>query len=281
MTVRRLTTPEEFRASEEVQREAWGFSTDSPVPAPIQRAIADNGGLVLGAFVTTELVGVSLGFLGREGAKLFHYSHITGVRPRFQNRRIGRALKLAQRDEVLRQGLDEVRWTFDPLQSRNAFLNVRVLGGTPDLYLPRYYGTMGDAINEGLETDRLRLVWRLHDPRVVARVAGTRPGPSDDREAVERSSPLLETAIGPAGLRRPGRVLPPTAERLHLEVPADLATVRTRDRGSPRRWREATREAFSTAFAAGYRVDDFVVLTQSGERRSFYLLERTGSGGAA
>ena len=276
-----MTTPEEFRAAEEVQREAWGFSTDSPVPAPMQRAIADNGGLVLGAFATGELVGVSLGFLGREGATLFHYSHITGVRPRLQNRQVGRTLKLAQRNEVLRQGLEEVRWTFDPLQSRNAFLNVRVLGGTPDRYLPRYYGAMGDAINEGLETDRLRLVWRLNDPRVVARVAGERPGAADDQEAVRRASALLETAIGPAGLRRPGRVFPPTAEHLHLEIPTDLATVRDRDRGSPRRWREATREAFSVAFAAGYRVDDFVVLTHAGERRSFYLLERRRGSNAA
>lgn len=276
LALRRLGTPEEFRASEDLQRSAWGMSSDSPVPAAIQRAMADNGGLVLGAFGGNELVGLSLGFLGREGAKLFHYSHITAVLPEWQNRHVGRALKLFQREEVLRQGLDEIRWTFDPLQSRNARLNVRELGGIPDRYHVRYYGSMGDAINEGLETDRLRLVWSLRDPRVVARAGGARPTAAEDEERWKGSAPLVETAVGPSGLRRPARVHPPTAPAVHLEVPYDLASVRTRDQGSTRRWRELTREAFNLAFSSGYRVVDFAVLAVGGERRSFYFLARAG-----
>ncbi len=281
VSLRRLETSEEFRASEEVQRAAWGMSSDSPVPAAIQRAIADNGGLVLGAFAGTALVGLSLGFLGREGPKLFHYSHITAVRPEWQNRHVGRSLKRFQREEVLAQGLDEIRWTFDPLQSRNAFVNVRELGGVPDRYFVRYYGPMGDAINEGLETDRLRLVWSLRDRRVTDRLEGRRPTPAEDEERGHATTPLLETAVGPTGLRRPARVRPPVETRLALEVPADLGSVRARDQGSARRWREATREAFTLACASGYRVDDFAVLAVGGERRGVYFLSRPEESGGA
>jgi predicted GNAT superfamily acetyltransferase len=275
--LQRLETPEECRAVEEVQRAAWGFATDGPVPAAIQRAIAHNGGLLLGAFEGAQLIGFALGFLGREGPKLYHYSHMTAVRPEAQNRHVGFALKVFQRQEVLRQDLSEVRWTFDPLQSKNALLNVRRLGGVPDRYYPRYYGMMADAINEGLETDRLRLIWPLNDPRVVARLGGRLPAPADDGSRYRSSSALVETVIGPSGLRRPGTVRPPVGPRLHLEIPYDLGSVRSRDPGGSRRWRELTREAFTAALEAGYRVDDFAVVPLAGERRSFYFFVRDGA----
>jgi predicted GNAT superfamily acetyltransferase len=274
VALRRVETVEEYRAVEEVQREAWGFTTDAPVPTPILRAINDNGGLLLGAFSGPKMIGFALGFLAREEEKLFHYSHMTAVRPSRQHRHVGLALKARQREEVLGEGLDEVRWTYDPLQSKNAGFNVRRLGGVPDRYLPRYYGTMADAINEGLDTDRVRLVWRLRDPKVEERLHGHVPSPADDLARLERSESLIETALGPSGLRRPVAVRTPTTANVCLEIPVDLSSVRARDLGGTRRWREATREAFTRAFAEGYAVDDFAVVSVGNERRSFYFLDR-------
>ena len=279
--MRRVETIEEYRAVEEVQRDAWGFTTDAPVPSPILRAINDNGGLVLGAFAGREMVGFTLGFLAREEGKLFHYSHMTAVRPPWQKQRIGFGLKTRQREEVLKDGLDEIRWTYDPMQCKNASLNVRALGGAPDRYLPHYYGPMADAINEGLDTDRVRLVWRLRDARVEARLRGELPRPADDIAVWDRSEKLIETVVGPSGLRRPVTVRAPSSPVVSLEIPADLASLRSRDPGSTRHWREATREAFLRAFAEGYAVDDVAVVTIGNERRCFYLLElRPGSHGA-
>jgi len=279
--IHRLESPEEYRAVEAVQREAWGFTSDSPVPAPIQRAINDNGGLVLGAFAGSELIGFTFGFVGREEGKLFHYSHMTAVRPPWQNRHVGLALKSRQREEVLRQGLDEVRWTYDPLQSKNAGLNVRRLGGRPDRYLPHYYGVMADAINQDLETDRVRLVWQLNDPRVEERLRGHLPLPTNEEDRLRSSEPLIETARGPNGVRQPMALRAPSSLSLNLEIPADLASARARDRDEARHWREATREAFMRALAAGYTVDDFAVVSLGDERRSFYFLERRPEAGAA
>lgn len=279
---RRLDKPEEFRAVEEVQRSAWGLVEEPPVPSPIQRAMQDHGGLVLGAFADIYLAGFALGFLGWDGKSLYHYSHMTAVRPEYQNHHVGFRLKAFQRDEVLRQGLSEVRWTFDPLQSRNAFLNVRRLGVRPVRYLVHYYGQMGSEVNRGLETDRLQVSWPLAEPRVERRLAGELPSPADDARRVGAASAIVETEVGPNGLRVPKAVGEPNGPEAHLEVPFDLGALREHEPEALRLWRHATRDAFRAAFDTGYAVDDFAVVSKEHERRSFYLLRREGpSPGAA
>jgi predicted GNAT superfamily acetyltransferase len=277
--VRRVEEAGEFLAVEAVIREAWGPGSEPAVPASLQRAMQDNGGLVLGAYDGARLVGFTLGFLGRENGALFLYSHMTAVRPDAQDQRVGRALKRAQREAALAMGLLEVRWTFDPMQSRNAHFNVRTLGGVPDRYLVRYYGEMRDALNAGLETDRLRLVWELRAPRVADRLDGATPSDAEDRRRWEGAQSLVDSVPGPHGTRRPLAVRAPTDPTAHLEIPHDLAGVRGLGSETLVAWRTATRAAFVAAFEAGYRVDDFVVLRDGAEARSFYLLSRLPGGG--
>lgn len=271
---RRLESTEEFRAVVEVERDAWGLTADNTVPAPILRAFQDNGGLVLGAFEGPRLVGFTMGFLGREEGATFLYSHMTAVRRELQNRGLGLELKLYQREEALAEGLEEIRWTFDPLESRNAQLNIRRLGGLPDRYLPHYYGALEDSLNEGLETDRFRLVWRIASPRVRERIAAPPADPAHDLEEWKASIPLCETALRPSGARFPFRAHAPEGPLVNVEIPADLGRLKTADPGSARHWRAVTREAFRGALDRGYRVDDFASLRIDREPRSFYLLRR-------
>lgn len=275
---RRLTKPEEFRAVEEVQREAWGLTEEPPVPAPMQRALQDNGGLVIGAFADIYLAGFSLGFLGWDGADLFHYSHMTAVRPEYQNHQVAFRLKSFQRDEVLAAGLPTIRWTFDPLQSKNAYLNVRKLGVRPDRYLVHYYGTMGSSVNRELETDRLRVVWELTSPRVDERMKGTRPTPEADLERVGRAQALLTTETADSGLRVPAAVEDPTKAEATIEIPFDLGLIRQHEPEAVRRWRHATRDAFQAALDVGYAIDDFAVVRLEHEKRAFFLLRRGADG---
>ncbi len=272
---RPVQKPEEFRAVEEVQRIAWGLQEEPPVPSPIQRAMQDNGGLVLGAFADIHLAGFCLGFLGWDGETLYHYSHMTAVRPEYQNHRLGFRLKLYQRERVQAQGLSLVRWTFDPLQSRNAFLNVRRLGVEIDGYFVHYYGQMGSEVNRGVESDRARVAWRIATPRVEERLGGRAPSAEQDAERLRRSSPTIETDLGESGLRVPVAVSEPTAPEVHLEIPFDLATLREHEPGALGTWRHASRDAFRAALDAGYAVDDFAVVSQEHERRSYYFLTRT------
>jgi predicted GNAT superfamily acetyltransferase len=271
---RAIQKPEEFRAVEEVQRLAWGLVEEPPVPAPLQRALQDNGGLVLGAFADIHLAGFALGFMGWDGEGLYHYSHMTAVRPEYQNHRLGFRLKRFQRDEVLRQGLTAIRWTFDPLQSRNAFLNVRRLGAEVDRYLVHYYGQMGSEVNRGMESDRVRVTWRISTPSVEDRLAGRTPTPEEDVRRLEASAAIVETELGETGLRVPSTVVEPAEDRVHLEVPFDLATLREHDPKAAMTWRHATRDAFRAALDAHYAVHDFAVVSRAHERRSFYFLTR-------
>ncbi|MCI4344244.1 MAG: hypothetical protein L3J87_01270 [Thermoplasmata archaeon] len=269
---RRLDKPEEFRAVEGLQREAWGMGEEVPVPTALERAVQDNGGLVLGAFTDIHLAGFCFGFLGWDGEVLYHYSHMTAVRPPYQNHHLGARLKAFQREEVLRQGLATIRWAFDPLLSRNAHLFVRRLGARPDRYLVHYYGQLDSEANRGLETDRLRVIWELRNPAVERRLEGTLPTPEEDRQRLTASSALVTTEPAESGLRVPTEVTEPTGSPAHLEIPFDLALVRQHEPSKLRTWRHAARDAFRGALDLGYLVDDFAVISTEHERRSYYFL---------
>jgi chorismate synthase len=272
---RRLEKPEEFRQVEEVERAVYGAeSTSPPLPVPLLRALQDNGGLVLGAFADIYLAGFAVSLLGWDGTVLYHYSHLTAVRPEYRNHHLGFQLKSFQRDEVLKLGLAEVRWAFDPLQSRTAWLQVRRLGARPDRYYSHYYGQLADALNEGVETDRMRAVWAISSPEVEARIGGRYPSAADDQKRWAQSSAIVETEPGESGIRVPKAVAEPTGTTAHLEIPFDLALVRQHEPKSLRRWRHATRDAFRAASDLGYVVDDFAVVSAEHERRSFYFLRR-------
>jgi predicted GNAT superfamily acetyltransferase len=276
---RRLGKPEEFRQVEEVEHAVGGpASTDSTLPVPLLRALQDNGGLVLGAFADIYLAGFAASLIGWDGVTLYHYSHLTAVRPEYQNHHLGFRLKAFQRDEVLKLGLHEIRWAFDPLQSRAAWLSVHRLGARPDQYYPHYYGQLTDEANQGLETDRVRAVWAIASPAVEARMSGRSPAPEEDRQRWAASSAIVESEPGETGIRVPTAVGEPSGESAHLEIPFDLALVRQHEPTALRRWRHAARDAFRAATDLGYVIDDFSVVSTGHERRSFYFLTRAPAG---
>jgi predicted GNAT superfamily acetyltransferase len=274
---RRLQKPEEFRAAEELQREALGMGEEHPTPVTVQRAFQDEGGQVLGAFADIYLAGVTMGFLGWDGGQLFHFTQSTVVRPEYQNHHVGFQLNAFLREEVLQQGLPLIRGLIDPLQSRAARLSLRRLGAVPDRYYTHHYGKLDAEFDRGLETDRLRLSWELSAPATEARIAGKVPSAEEDLARHGRSSAFLETELSDEGVRRPTVVSEPEGAEAHLEIPFDIGVIRENAPALLRPWRHAVRDAFRAAFDLGYRADDFVVLNLEHERRSFYLLTRHGS----
>ncbi len=270
--IRRLEKPEEFRQVDEVHRSVYGSDATDAVPTGLQRAVQDNGGIVLGGFVDIHLAGFAVAFLGWDGAALYEYIHSAAVRPEYQNHHLGHDLFTSLRQEVLQLGLSEVRLAFDPLQSRNAWLFVRRLGGLPDRYFHHYYGQMADPVNRGIESDRVRLVWSLAHPRVEQRLAGTYPTAAEDEARWASATPLIRTEPGESGLRLPVEVQEPEKPVAHLEIPFDLGLVREHEPEALRRWRHATRDAFRAAADLGYVVDDFAVVSVEHERRSVYFL---------
>jgi predicted GNAT superfamily acetyltransferase len=271
---RRLEKPEEFRQAEELQRAVLGTEAVGVVPAPLARSIQDHGGLVLGAFADIYLAGCTVSTIGWDGTLLYHYSHVTAVRPEYRNHHLGFRLKTFQREEVLRLGLSEIRWVFDPLVSRNAWLYVRRLASVPERYLPHYFGQLPESGDAGTETDRLRTRWELASPRVEARLAAAESSPTEERARWTGAEPMVETEPGESGLRLPTAVVEPAGPNAHLEIPFDLSLVRQHEPAGVRRWRHAVRDAFRIALDLHYAVDDFTVVSVDHERRGFYLLSR-------
>jgi len=165
MHIRDIETLEEMRAAEELQKEAWGIEDLDIVPATQFVAARAAGGQLLGAFDGKTLAGFVYGFVGLDRGRTVHHSHLLAVKPSYRNQQIGYQLKLAQRDRVLAQGIEEMHWTFDPLQSLNAHLNFHKLGVFSDSYKIDFYGPETAENLRGVGTDRLWVTWMLSGKR--------------------------------------------------------------------------------------------------------------------
>ncbi|MCB0102731.1 MAG: GNAT family N-acetyltransferase [Anaerolineales bacterium] len=276
--IRLIETPDELHEVEELQRLVWPGSETDIVPMHMMITVAHNGGLVLGAFEEEKLIGFVYGFPGLEttpdGPRPKHCSHQMGIHPEYRDGGIGFSLKRAQWQMVRHQGLDHMTWTYDPLLSRNARLNISKLGAVCTTYRESEYGEMRDGINAGLPSDRFQVDWWINSRRVEKRLSKS-PRPPLTLRHVYRSgvkffyTPQTRTD----GLIVPPEHLPPFEERLLLaEIPVDFPGLKAKDFALGRDWRFFTRELFETAFAKNYIVTDFVFDANEGNPRGLYVL---------
>ena len=161
MEIREIRRRDELLAVEKLQQEVWGCNDLEVVPALHMIAALQVGAIVVGAFDGGSLIGFAYGFPGFEGEHRVIHSDMLAVRSSWRDRGIGRALKLAQREGALARGVDRITWTFDPLQTRNAFLNFEKLGVVADRYLRDFYGQTSSPLHAG-GTDRLWVTWHLN-----------------------------------------------------------------------------------------------------------------------
>ena len=180
-TIRLIETPEEMRLVEELQRVVWPDSETDVVPLHMLITAVHNGGLVLGAFVEEKMIGFVFGFPGLDttpdGPRPKHCSHMMGIHPDHRDGGVGFALKRAQWQMVRHQGLDHITWTYDPLLSRNAYLNIAKLGAVCVTYRRSEYGDMRDGLNAGLPSDRFQVDWWINTQRVQKQTGQTSRAP--------------------------------------------------------------------------------------------------------
>lgn len=278
-----LVTSNDFKAAERLQQAVWTGSDVEVVPLHLLLTIGRNGGLVLGAWDGDALVGYLLGFLGTDQTssesvattRLKHCSHQLGVHPDYRDRRIGYRLKLAQREVVLKQGLQLATWTYDPLETRNANLNLRRLGGIVREYKRNYYGEMEDDLNAGLPSDRFQVEWWLASHRVRERVEGTRPPVSLEQYRSAELRVVNPSAGWETGLLQPGSKSVELGDAMLalVEVPTNFQEIKSADPQLALKWRLHTRAVFEGVFTAGYMLTDFVVDKESETGpRGFYVL---------
>jgi predicted GNAT superfamily acetyltransferase len=269
-----LESPEEMTSVEELQRAVWPGSETDVVPAHLMITAVHNGGIVIGAYVDDLLVGFVFGFPGIEftpdGPRPKHCSHTMGIHPDRRDSGIGFALKRAQWQMVRHQGLDHITWTYDPLLSRNAYLNIAKLGAVCNTYHRSEYGDMRDGLNAGLPSDRFQVDWWINTRRVERRL-GRRPRRPLRLENFSKAElqPLYSLQPQAGNWLRPPEHLSSLNGKLALaEIPSDFPALKDADFALARDWRFFSRELFETAFAQGYLVTDFVY----DHSRSLYVL---------
>ena len=259
---------EACRATVPIQEEVW--SGDVVVPPQLLLAVAHNGGFVALGYADGDErpAGFVFGFLGIYDYHFRHHSHMLAVRAPHRELGIAVALKEAQRDHCLDQGIDTVAWTMDPLEARNARFNFAKLGAFARTYERDFYGTMPDKLNEGLPSDRLYVEWRIATDRADKRLRGADPVPLLD-DAEREGVRYLLRAEGD----RPGKA-EAAGDDSHLlvEIPADIQRIKANDRALALAWRHAVRDALEPAFAAGYAAVE--MLRSSDATRGAYLLVR-------
>ena len=245
--IRRPRNQDEFRKLVEVQIKTWNPSVTDAVGHRIMKAIDDNGGIVLGAFDDKgNALGYSLAFLAEENGKIFFYSHHTAVLPEMQGKGIGFLLKLAQREEALKRGIDLIKWTFDPLRSVNSHFNLRKLGAIGVRFLRNYYGEMLDEINKGMRSDRMKVEWHLRSRRVENRLKGI----YSNIDGVEVLGSCLQDDV-----EVPVRHDISDHECVKIRIPRDLE--RLRGRREMDLWRDQVADLMEHYMGIGYLDVDF------------------------
>jgi predicted GNAT superfamily acetyltransferase len=255
-----LDSVPEFQAASRLIATIWNDGEDAEEKAPVAmlRALSHAGNFVGGAFRGDELVGVSIGFFGRDAESMHVHSHITGIDSRHQNKSLGFALKQFQRAWALAQGADRIQWTADPLVRRNLHFNLMKLGATVVDYYPDFYGSILDGVNGDGESDRVLINWDLASFRALRAADGlTLESPLDEAAATilrpdEDGNPVLE---------------PVDAAALRVWVPEDIVEMRQEDPARAHAWRESLRAAVGGCLGKGYRAE---AITRDG----WYMLTR-------
>jgi predicted GNAT superfamily acetyltransferase len=175
ISIRACEHLDELQACVRLQQEVWQFPDIELVPLRMFVVAKKIGGQVIGAFDGSELVGFCLAIPGLHKRRSYLHSHMMGVRASYRNAGLGRRIKLFQRQEALARGFELIEWTFDPLEIKNAFLNLERLGAIARRYYVNQYGVFSSPLQGGLPTDRLVAEWWLRSKRVETVLNGGRP----------------------------------------------------------------------------------------------------------
>jgi predicted GNAT superfamily acetyltransferase len=170
--IRSLSTLDQFERCVALQIEVWGYNDGDTIPRRMFVVAQRIGGQVLGAFDGDTMIGFAMSLPGYRDGWSYLHSHMLAVLPEYRNAGIGRRLKLAQRDDASARGFELMEWTFDPLEIRNAHLNIARLGAISRRYQPDFYGPSTSPLQGGLPTDRLYAEWWLRSSRVASVLRG-------------------------------------------------------------------------------------------------------------
>ena len=168
IVIRKCHALDDMRACLALQKEVWNFTDIELVPLRMFVVADKIGGHVIGGFTGDELIAFALAIPGAYGGHSYLHSHMLAVREEYRNSGLGRRMKLFQREDALARGFELIEWTFDPLEIKNAYLNIEKLGAIARRYHVNQYGITSSPLQGGLPSDRLVAEWWLKSKRVDA-----------------------------------------------------------------------------------------------------------------
>lgn len=260
---RELTSVDDIRLVQEMERRVWGLDDVDVSPVLLLVALVKSGALLLGAFMEGTLRGFALSVPGDRHGRRLHWSHMTGIDAALRSSGLGTALKREQARRVAARGYSCIQWTYDPLQSLNAHLNLVKLGARADEYARHVYGDSTSDLHRGAPTDRFVATWEL------------------DPSGQPIRSPLVAQADTDAGVAagrvdeqggwhvyRPAADLP-DARVVCVPVPARFSAMLRAVPDLAMDWRLQTRAQFEALFARGYAAVSF---RREGDRGEYLLV---------
>jgi predicted GNAT superfamily acetyltransferase len=222
ISIQSLSTTAELNQARVIFDSTWSKDFGTEITPNLLQAMVHSGSYLSGALMDDKCVGAAFAFPATTGGLHLH-SHMTAVLDEYRDQGVGYALKIDQWHWAKKNNYSEISWTFDPLVSRNAKLNLIKLGVNISSYHPNFYGDMPDALNAGDESDRLMVSWKVVGENPVQRELVSTPKPND----------------------------------ILIQIPADIVAIRTKDREENLRWRRKVREQFLQVFEKGGQVVGF------------------------
>ena len=254
IVVKKLQTIEQFQEMQQLEQDIWNRASISVTQLI---AVSNNGGIVLGAYKDTELVGINYAFPAFQNGETYLYSLILGVKRKYREKGIGELLKIHLKEYALENGYDKCLWVFDPLESRNAYLNFTKLRAYAYQYIPNFYGELEDPFSINLPTDRLFICWYLNDSDYL------RWDEQMDElmESAEEIVPWQKTIAGLPMLDAENQFdvnLSYINDSYLLAVPTNFQKLKVESSALAEDWRYKTRTIILTMFSQGYAIAKLV-----------------------
>jgi predicted GNAT superfamily acetyltransferase len=257
-TYRDLTTLPEFEQVVELERQIWGTGYGDVVPTSILAISVFRGGVLIGAFDGDRMVGFVYSLPGLKHGRPLQWSHMLGVLDEFRNDGLGLRLKMLQRERALAMGLDLIEWTFDPMQTLNAYLNFTKLGVVVDEYEINVYGKSTSPLHGGNPTDRFVAQWRIREGLHAFEMNG----------AAQRTVNRIDRSSGSP--RCADVILDADTAVVLVDIPMGFTEMLAQAPSLALEWRLRTRSLFTTYFARGYEAVGFSLNRDAG--KGTYLL---------
>ncbi len=269
-TIRPFRTHRDYEACIALQEATWGTGFSELVPMALMMVSQRLGGVAAGAYDEDgALAGFVIGMTGLENGVPVHWSDMLAVRPDQRGSGLAIHLKSYQRDAVMALGIRHMYWSFDPLESRNAYINLAKLGIVVREYVENMYGQTDSPLHRGMTTDRFVARWQLDAPRVERRLAGDESPPAIGELA--EAPRVIECASGSSSAwPEPEARETPRANRVLAAIPSNIQALKSESPELAARWREATRSVLRSYLSNGYEVCELI----RGARVSRYLLRR-------